>query len=174
MFTTTISFCYFVQSLLLLGETGQIACLLSPSCSIAQKLSLCITLLKWLASLGWDASAKVLCTAALFLAYSTAEWCSSIWCCSTDIPFIASDLNDCQWIPLSHSNEHLLILSGIQLAELFQLGTTPFLANYGTLDPDLLLHCLLTLEWLEKSFTCVGPGVKINTATLGTRNSMKF
>ena len=39
---------------------------------------------------------------------------------------------------------YLLILSGIQPAELRQLGTTPYLAYLGSLDPDHIFYDVLS------------------------------
>ena len=46
-------------------------------------------------------------------------------------------------MPASHFNRPPTLLSGIQPAELFQLGVTLFLANGGTLDSDGILYGLL-------------------------------
>ena len=50
--------------------------------ALHKKLSSCVTILRQLVGLGWDAGAKILCTAAISLVYSTAEYCTPVWCCS--------------------------------------------------------------------------------------------
>ena len=56
------------------GKTEQIAHVRSSSCGIAQKtVFVCHT-----AEAGWGAGAKTLCTAALPLVYSTAEYCTPV------------------------------------------------------------------------------------------------
>ena len=104
------------------GKTEQIAHVLSPFNGITQKLSLCITLLERLVVSGWGAGVKTLCTAALSLVYSTAEYCPSVWCHSTHICLIDSVLNDAMPIvtgPLCPTpTDHLPIILGIQPAEL--------------------------------------------------------
>ena len=142
MFPTALDF--FVQFYLFCCPTGQITHILSPSCGIAQKLSSRFTLLRQLASSGWGAGAKVLYTAALFLVYLTTEYCAPVWCCSIHTCCIDSVLYDALCIVTGclHPTpmNHLLILSGIQPAELYQLGTTFSLANSATLDPNHILN----------------------------------
>ena len=46
-------------------------------------------------------------------------------------------------MPASHSTDHLPVLSGIQPAELRQLGAKLSLAHRGSLDPDHILYDLL-------------------------------
>ena len=43
---------------------------------------------------GWSTGAKTLCTAALSLIYSTAEYCAPAWFCSAHTCLIDSVLND--------------------------------------------------------------------------------
>ena len=47
-------------------------------------------------------------------------------------------------MPASHSNRHLPVLSGVQRAELRQLGATLSLAHRGFLDPDHILYGILS------------------------------
>ena len=47
--------------------------------ALHKKLSSRVILLRWLVSLGWDAGAKTLRIAALFLVYSTTEYWAPIW-----------------------------------------------------------------------------------------------
>ena len=97
---------------------------------------------------GWGAGAKTLSTATLSLVYSTAEYCAPVWCRSAHTRLIDSVLNDalrivtgCLRPALTY---HLLVLSGIEPAELRRLGTTHSLAYRGSLDPDHILYGLLS------------------------------
>ena len=67
-----------------------------------------ILLLRQLAGTGWGAGAKTLCTAALYLIYSTPEYCAPSWCCNTHTRLIDSIINDALCIvtgsQLSHFN----------------------------------------------------------------------
>ena len=47
-------------------------------------------------------------------------------------------------MPASYSNGHLPVFSGIQPAEFCRMGATLFLAYRGSLDPDHILHGLLS------------------------------
>ena len=86
--------------------------------------------------------------AALSLVYSTAEYCAPVWCRSAHIHFIDSVLNDALRIVTGCLRptpmDHLPIFSGIQPAELHQLGATLSLAHRGSLDPDHILYGLLS------------------------------
>ena len=103
-----------------------------------------VSLLRRLAGLGWGTSAKTLCTAALSLVYSTAEYCAPVWCRSAHTRLIDSVLNDALRIVsgclLPTPTEYLPVLSGIQPAELRRQGATLSLANRSSLDPDHILH----------------------------------
>ena len=116
--------------------------------ALRKKLSSWVTLLRRLVGSGWGAGAKTLCTAALSLAYSTAEYCTPVWCYSTHTRLIDSVLNDALRIvikcQLPTSTDHLCILSGIQPAELRQLGATFSLACRGSLDVDHILYSFLS------------------------------
>ena len=97
---------------------------------------------------GWGAGAKTLSTATLSLVYSTAEYCAPVWCRSAHTRLIDSVLNDalrivtgCLRPALTY---HLLVLSGIEPAELRRLGATHSLAYRGSLDPDHILYGLLS------------------------------
>ena len=113
-----------------------------------KKLSLRVTLLRRLMGLGWGAGAKTLCITTLSLVYSTAEYCVPVWCCSAHTRLIDNVLNDALHIVTGclrpTPTDHLPILSGIQPAELCQLGVTLSLAYRGSLDPDHILHGLLS------------------------------
>ena len=61
-------------------KTGLIAHLRSPTSSIAKKLSLRVVLLRRLTGSGWGADAKTLRSATLSLVYSTAKYCTLLWC----------------------------------------------------------------------------------------------
>ena len=92
--------------------------------------------------------AKTLRIATLSLVYSTAEYCAPVWCHSAHTRLIDSVLNDALRIVtgcLRPTPTYLLpILSGIQPAELRRLGATLSLAHCGSLDPNYILHCLLS------------------------------
>ena len=87
---------------------------------------------------GWGAGAKTLRIATLSLVYSAAE-CRSAHTCLID-----SILNDALHIVTEclcpTPMDHLPVLSGIQPAELHQLGVTLSLAHHGSLDPDHILY----------------------------------
>ena len=80
--------------------------------------------------------------------YSTAEYCTPVWCHSAHTRLINSVLNDalrivtgCLRLTPTH---HQPILLGIQPSELRRLGATLSLAKRGTLDPDHILHVELS------------------------------
>ena len=97
---------------------------------------------------GWGAGAKTLCIASLSLVYSTAEYCAPVWCRSVHAHLIDSVLNNTLHIVTgclrSTPTDHLLVLSGIQPAELCRMSTTLSLAHPGSLHPDHTLHGLLS------------------------------
>ena len=97
---------------------------------------------------GWGAGAKTLCIATLSLVHSTAEYCALVWCCSAHTCLIDSVLNDTLHIVTEclhpTPTDHLPVLSGIQPAELCQMGATLSLAHRGSLDPDHILYGLLS------------------------------
>ena len=98
--------------------------------------------------LGWVAGAKTLRIVTVSLVHSTAEYCAPVWCCSAHTHLINSVLNDALRIVTGclrpTSTDHLLILSGIQSAELRRMGATLSLAYGGSLDPDDILYGLLS------------------------------
>ena len=96
--------------------------------------------------LGWGAGAKTLRIATLSLVYSAAEYCAPVWCRSTHTHLIDSILNDALRIVTGclHPTPTDHLLSGIQPAELCQMGATLSLAYCGSLDPDHILHGLLS------------------------------
>ena len=98
--------------------------------------------------LGWGAGAKTLCKATLSLVYSTAEYCVPVWCCSAHTCLIDSVLNNALWIVTGCLDptpmDHLPVLSGIQPAELRRMEATLSLAHGRSLDPDHILHGLLS------------------------------
>ena len=116
--------------------------------ALCKKLSSRVTLLRQLVGSGWGAGAKTLCIATLSLVYSTAEYCAPVWCRSAHTCLIDSVLNDALCIVTGclrpTPTDHLPILSGIQPAELRQMGATLSLAYHGSLDPDHILHGLLS------------------------------
>ena len=98
---------------------------------------------------GWGAGAKTRRIAILSLVYSTAEYCTPVWCRSAHTRLIDSVLNDeiahSHCMPASHSiSDHLPILSGIQSAELLRMGATLSLAYRGSLDHNHILYGLLS------------------------------
>ena len=113
-----------------------------------KKLSLRVTLLRRLVGSGWGAGAKTLCISTLSLVYSAAEYCAPVWCRSAHTRFIDSVLNEALRIVTGclhpTPTDHLPVLSGIQPAELHQMGATLSLAPHGSLDPDHILYGLLS------------------------------
>ena len=97
---------------------------------------------------GWGAGAKTLRIATLSLVYSTAKYCAPVWCRSAHTRLIDNVLNDALRIVTGclrpTPTDHLPILSGIQPAELRRMGATLSLAYRGSLDPDHILHGLLS------------------------------
>ena len=100
--------------------------------------------MRQLAGSGWGASAKTLRISALSLVYSTAEYCAPLWYRSTHTRLIYSILNDALHIATGclrpTSTDDWPVLTGIQQAELRQLGATLFLANCAIHDADHVLH----------------------------------
>ena len=97
---------------------------------------------------GWGADAKTLCIATLPLVYSTAEYCAPVWCCNAHTCLIDSVLNNALLMVTGCLRptpmDHLPVLSGIQPAELHQMGATLSLAYCGSLDPNHILYGLLS------------------------------
>ena len=116
--------------------------------ALRKKLSLRVTLLRRLVGSGWGAGAKTLRIATLSLVYSTAEYCAPVWCHSAHTRLIDSVLNDALRIVTGclrpTPTDHLPVLSGIQPAELRRMGATFSLAYCGSLDPNHILHGLLS------------------------------
>ena len=116
--------------------------------ALRKKLSSRVTLLRRLVGSGWGAGAKTLRIATLSLVYSTAEYCAPVWCCSAHTLLIDNVLNDALRMVTGclrpTPTDHLPVLSGIQPAELRRMGATLSLAHRGSLDPDHILHGLLS------------------------------
>ena len=116
--------------------------------ALRKKLSSRVTLLRRLVGSGWGAGAKILRIATMSLVYSTAEYCAPVWCRNAHTRLIDSVLNDALRIVTGclrpTPTDHLPVLSGIQPAELRRLGATLSLAYRGSLDPDHILHGLLS------------------------------
>ena len=97
---------------------------------------------------GCCAGAKTLRIATLSLVYSTAEYCTPVWCRSAHTRLIDSVLNDALRIVtgfLRHTpTDHLPMLSGIQPAQIYRMKETLSLAYPGSLDPDHILHGILS------------------------------
>ena len=115
--------------------------------ALRKKITMHIALMRQLACSGWGAGAKTLRTAALSLVYSTAEYCAPVWCCSAHTRLIDSVLNDALRIVTGclhpTPTDYLLVLAGIQPAELCRLGAMLSLAYCGSLDPGHILYELL-------------------------------
>ena len=151
--------------------------------ALHKKLSSHVTLLRQLMGSGWGAAAKTLRIATLSLVYSTAEYCAPVWCRSGHTCLIDSVLNDALRIVTEclrpTPTDHLPVLSGIQPAELCRLGVTLSLAYHGSLDPDHMLHGLLswssdTCQVRLRSRCSFVPGARNlldNLARLGIRTS---
>ena len=118
--------------------------------ALHKKLFSRVTVLRRLVGSGWGAGTKTLRIATLSLVYSTAEYCAPVWCRSAHTRLIDSVLNDALRTVTGclrpTTMDHLLVpvLSGIQPAELRRIGATLFLAYRGSLDPDHILHGLLS------------------------------
>ena len=112
--------------------------------ALRKKLSTRVALLRRLAGSGWGAGAKTLRTSVLSLVYSTAEYCSPVWCRSMHIRLIDSILNGALRIVTGclcpTPTEDLPVLASIQPAELRRLGATLSLANRAIHDPNHVLH----------------------------------
>ena len=128
--------------------------------------------------LGWDASAKTLRITTLSLVYSTAEYYVPIWCRSAHTRLIDSVLNGTLCIVTGclrpTPTDHLPILSGIQPAELCQMGATLSLAYRGSMDPDHILYGLLSGSSDTRSrhtFVSAARNLLDNLARLGIRAS---
>ena len=84
---------------------------------------------------------KTLRTAVLSLVYSTAEYCTPVWCCSAHNRLIDSFLNDALRIVTAclrlTPTDHLPILSEFKLR---RLGATHSLVYCGFVDPNHMLH----------------------------------
>ena len=112
--------------------------------ALRKKLSSCVTLLRRLVGSGWGAGAKTLRIATLSLVYSTAEYCAPVWCRSAHTRLIDRALRIVTGCLRPTPTDHLPVLSGIQPAELRRLGATLSLAYRGSLDPNHILHGLLS------------------------------
>ena len=116
--------------------------------ALRKKLSSRVTLLRRLMGSGWGAGAKTLRIATLYLVYSAAEYYAPVWCRSAYTRLIDSVPNDALRMVTgclrSTPTDHLPALLGKQPAELRRLGATLSLAHRGSLDPDHILHGLLS------------------------------
>ena len=88
--------------------------------------------------------AKALLISALFLVYSTAEYCAPVWSRITHTRLIDSILNDALRIVTGCLRptpiEDLPVFAGIQSAELRRLGAKLSWANCAIHDPYFVLH----------------------------------
>ena len=116
--------------------------------ALRRKLSSHVTLLRRFVGLGWGAGAKTLRIATLSLVYSAAEYCTPVWCHSAHTCLIDSVLNNALHMVTGclrpTPTDHLPVLSGIQPAELCQMGATLSSAHHGSLDPNHILYVLLS------------------------------
>ena len=116
--------------------------------ALRKKLSSRVTLLRRLVGSGWGAGAKTLRIATLSLVHLTVEYCAPVWCRSAHTRLIDSVLNDALRIVTGclrpTPTDYLPVLSGIQPAELCQMGATFSLAHRGSLDPDHILYGILS------------------------------
>ena len=116
--------------------------------ALRKKLSSRVTLLRRLVGSGWGVGAKTLRIATLSLVYSTAEYCTPVWCRSVHTRLIGSVLNDTLRIFTRclrpTPTDHVPILSDIQPAELCRMGATLSLAYRGSLDTDHILYVFLS------------------------------
>ena len=105
--------------------------------ALCKKPSSRVTLLRGLMGSGWGVVAKPLRIDTLSLAYSTAEYCASVWCRSVHTRLIDNVLNDALRIVTGclhpTPTNHLPVLSYIQPAELRLMGATLSLAHGGSL-----------------------------------------
>ena len=132
---------------------------------------------------GWGAGAKIIGIATLSLAYSTAKYCTPVWCRSAHTRLIDSVLNDALRIVTGYlrptPTDHLPVLSSIQPAELRRMGATLSLAYRGYLDPDHILYGLLSGSSdtrqvrliFRRPFVPVARNLFNNLARLGIRAS---
>ena len=115
---------------------------------MSKKLSTRVTLLRRLVGSGWGASAKRQHIATLSLVYTTAKYCAPVWCRSAHTCLNNTFLNDALRIVTGSlrptPRAHLLILSGIQPAELCRMGPILAFAHRGSLDLDHILYGLLS------------------------------
>ena len=111
--------------------------------ALRKKLSTRVALLKRHAGSGWGAGANTLRILALFLVYSTAEYCTPVWYRSTHTHLIDSILDDALRIVTGclrpTPTEDLPVLADIMPAELRRLGATLPLANCAIHDTDHVL-----------------------------------
>ena len=116
--------------------------------ALRKKLPSRVTLLRRLVGSRWGAGSKTLRIATLSLVYSAAAYCAPVWCSSAHTFLIDSVLNDALRIvtgcPRHTPMDHLPVLSGIQPAEHRRMGATLSLDQRGSLDPDHILHGLLS------------------------------
>ena len=116
--------------------------------ALRKKLSSRVTLLRRLVGSGWGAGAKTLRISTLSLVYSAAEYCAPVWCRSAHARLIDSVLNDALRMVTGclrpTPTDHLPVLSGIQPAEHCRMGATLSLTYRRSLDPNHILHGLLS------------------------------
>jgi len=111
-----------------------------------KKLTSRVALLTWLAGSGWGVGATTLCIATFALVHSTAEFCIPVWCRNAHPRLVEPAINDALRIVTgclrSTPAYKLIILAGIQPAELRRNGVTPSPARRA-IEPRNLLHSAL-------------------------------
>ena len=114
--------------------------------SLRGKVTSRVPLMWRLTGSGWGANGAVIPTAALALVYTTAEYCESVWCHSVHTRIIDTAINDTLRVVTGclHPTQldNLLILAGIQPAELSQRQAMLFLSCWALISGHLPYHKL--------------------------------
>ena len=144
--------------------------------ALPKKLFKRVSLLRRLARSGWDAGAKTLRTASLFLLHSTAEYCAPAWCRSARTRLMDSVLYDALHIVTGclrpTPTDNLPVLSCIQPADLRRQGATLSLVNRSFLRPGQLTEPRAASKERLKSrhpFAFAAHKLSHNLSKLGTR-----
>ena len=118
--------------------------------SLRKKLSTRVSLIRRLAETSWVAGASVLRTPTLALAYSTAKYCTPVWCRSAHTRLIDPIINNAlrivtEW-PLPTPTDYLAVLAGIPSVELRRRQATLTLARRALKPYHLLHHKIISPE----------------------------
>ena len=101
-------------------------------------------LLYCLAGSSWGACTATLCTGALALVYSAAEYASPVWCCSANVPKLDSSLNDIMRIVTGcmrpMETTFLPILAGITPPDICCESHVSNITKAAMENPDHILH----------------------------------